>query len=211
MAATKEWETKLAEAKATYQQVEASAKPHLLGSCTPNITYETFTFPNGRSLCGHDVKNEDFPDILQIVIPVEHIYEDGKYVVKPSLPGDISWHEQKTIFYLALTSIRQQTQEIDKLRQEVEHWKDLFTTHVKGAQRFRYQQSSDIVDKLIKDLTDRKGLSREWYEIDDETQSMIRSKWIEIVDEERPERPRRKRKTGKQKDVEESEPKRTRT
>jgi hypothetical protein len=38
-----------------------------------------------------------------------------------------------------------------------------------------------IVDKIIDDLSDRRGLSGEWDMIDDEIRHEIRETWIEIV------------------------------
>ena len=42
--------------------------------------------------------------------------------------------------------------------------------------------SSKIVDAIILDLTDRRGLRQEWYNIDSDTQQEIRSEWERIVD-----------------------------
>lgn len=38
-----------------------------------------------------------------------------------------------------------------------------------------------IVDAIIKDLTDRRGLRQEWDAIDDDIQDEIRNVWIQIV------------------------------
>lgn len=43
-----------------------------------------------------------------------------------------------------------------------------------------------IVDDIIEDLCDRKGLSDEWFSIDGDLQSDIRSTWIEIIMLRRP-------------------------
>jgi len=43
-----------------------------------------------------------------------------------------------------------------------------------------------IVDDIIENLCDRRGLSHEWFNIDGEIQSDIRSTWIEIVMLRRP-------------------------
>ena len=40
-----------------------------------------------------------------------------------------------------------------------------------------------IVDDLIADLTDRRGLRQEWEAIDEETQEEIRETWAKIVQE----------------------------
>ena len=42
-------------------------------------------------------------------------------------------------------------------------------------------QAEKIVDAIIEDFTDRRGLRQEWEQIDDETQKEIRDAWIEIV------------------------------
>lgn len=40
-----------------------------------------------------------------------------------------------------------------------------------------------IVDDIIKDLSDRKGLDNEWSQIDLDIKEEIRKTWIEIVNE----------------------------
>ncbi len=46
----------------------------------------------------------------------------------------------------------------------------------------REQRARAAVDKIINtDLTDRKGLENEWYQIDDEIQEEIRVRWAEII------------------------------
>ena len=42
-----------------------------------------------------------------------------------------------------------------------------------------------IVERIIDDLTDRKGLRHEWDNIDELTQYEIAQEWQRIVDEER--------------------------
>lgn len=42
--------------------------------------------------------------------------------------------------------------------------------------------SETIVDKIIEDLTDRRGLRQEWEQLDEEIQQEIRQSWIELVD-----------------------------
>ena len=43
------------------------------------------------------------------------------------------------------------------------------------------EQAARIVDAIISDLTDRKGLRHEWDNIDEDIQDEIRSTWIKIV------------------------------
>ncbi len=40
-----------------------------------------------------------------------------------------------------------------------------------------------IVDQIIENLSDRRGIGHEWYQIDEETQQEIRKEWIEIVEQ----------------------------
>lgn len=42
-------------------------------------------------------------------------------------------------------------------------------------------QAEKIVDKIIDDFTDRRGLRQEWENIDEEIQQEIRDTWIKIV------------------------------
>ncbi len=42
-------------------------------------------------------------------------------------------------------------------------------------------QAEKIVDGIIEDFTDRRGLRQEWEQIDEETQQEIRDTWIKIV------------------------------
>jgi hypothetical protein len=39
----------------------------------------------------------------------------------------------------------------------------------------------EIVDAIIEDLTDRRGLKNEWWSIDKDIQDEIRQTWIDIV------------------------------
>lgn len=39
-----------------------------------------------------------------------------------------------------------------------------------------------IVEKILEDLTDRKGLRQEWEKIDAEVQEEIKFKWVMIVE-----------------------------
>lgn len=41
--------------------------------------------------------------------------------------------------------------------------------------------ASKIVDAIIKDLSDRRGLRHEWEQIDDDIKKQIRDTWIQIV------------------------------
>ncbi len=41
--------------------------------------------------------------------------------------------------------------------------------------------SKQIVEAIIEDLSDRKGLQNEWDELDDETEKEIIEEWIKIV------------------------------
>ena len=41
-----------------------------------------------------------------------------------------------------------------------------------------------IVDRILADLTDRRGLRQEWEQIDPDVQDEIKQAWIEIVKEE---------------------------
>jgi trans-2-enoyl-CoA reductase len=43
--------------------------------------------------------------------------------------------------------------------------------------------SKTIVDRIIEDLTDRRGLRHEWDECDDEIQEEIRQEWETIVED----------------------------
>jgi len=47
------------------------------------------------------------------------------------------------------------------------------------------EAAEKIVDEIIADITDRRGLKRVWYGIDDDIQSEIRDVWIDIVQVER--------------------------
>ncbi len=40
------------------------------------------------------------------------------------------------------------------------------------------------VDKIVLDLTDRRGLKQEWYQIDTKTQEEIKQEWSDIIDSE---------------------------
>jgi hypothetical protein len=41
-----------------------------------------------------------------------------------------------------------------------------------------------VVDKIIANLRDRRGLRQEWEQIDEEIQEEIRQDWIKIVEDE---------------------------
>ena len=43
------------------------------------------------------------------------------------------------------------------------------------------KQAKIIVDGIIKDLTDRRGLRQEWDQLDDEIQQEINDTWVAIV------------------------------
>lgn len=43
------------------------------------------------------------------------------------------------------------------------------------------QQAEEIVDGIIADLTDRRGLRQEWDECDDGIKAEIRAKWMLIA------------------------------
>jgi trans-2-enoyl-CoA reductase len=43
------------------------------------------------------------------------------------------------------------------------------------------EQAKRIVDAIISDLTDRRGLRQEWEEIDSDIQNEIREAWTRIV------------------------------
>lgn len=43
------------------------------------------------------------------------------------------------------------------------------------------QQAEEIVDAIIENLTDRKGLRQSWDEIDKDIQGEIRSEWMLIA------------------------------
>jgi len=40
-----------------------------------------------------------------------------------------------------------------------------------------------IVDAIVTDLTDRRGLRQEWEQIDEETQNEIKGEWMRLVRE----------------------------
>lgn len=40
-----------------------------------------------------------------------------------------------------------------------------------------------VVDKIIADLTDRRGLRQEWENCDDEVRDEIRATWIKLINE----------------------------
>ncbi len=44
--------------------------------------------------------------------------------------------------------------------------------------------SKNIVDELLKDLSDRSGLGDEWSSIDNHTQKELKKKWNELVETE---------------------------
>lgn len=43
-------------------------------------------------------------------------------------------------------------------------------------------KAKEIVNAIIADLTDRRGLRQEWEQIDSDIQEDIRQEWIEIVE-----------------------------
>lgn len=42
--------------------------------------------------------------------------------------------------------------------------------------------ASKIVDAIIRDLSDRRGLGQEWDQIDDDIKAQIREEWIQIME-----------------------------
>jgi trans-2-enoyl-CoA reductase len=44
-----------------------------------------------------------------------------------------------------------------------------------------YYRSQTIVEEIIKDLSDRRGLRQEWNQIDEDIQEEIRETWVGIV------------------------------
>lgn len=51
----------------------------------------------------------------------------------------------------------------------------------KGRADLRSCRAASIVDAIISDLTDRRGLKQEWHAIDAATQGIIRRQWIDIA------------------------------
>ena len=45
----------------------------------------------------------------------------------------------------------------------------------------RYMKAQEAVDKILDDLTSRKGLRHEWDDIDEDIQKEITEEWISIV------------------------------
>lgn len=43
-------------------------------------------------------------------------------------------------------------------------------------------KAENIVDAIIEDFTDRRGLRQEWEQIDADVQAEIRQTWIDIVE-----------------------------
>jgi hypothetical protein len=43
------------------------------------------------------------------------------------------------------------------------------------------ENAERIVDAIVDDLTDRKGLKQEWWSIDNDIREEIKRKWIDIV------------------------------
>ena len=43
------------------------------------------------------------------------------------------------------------------------------------------ETAKKIVDAIIDDLSDRRGLRQEWEQTDDETQQEIKDEWVAIV------------------------------
>jgi hypothetical protein len=39
----------------------------------------------------------------------------------------------------------------------------------------------NIIDEIVKDIEDRRGLGDEWNAIDEEIQEEIKNKWLEII------------------------------
>lgn len=44
--------------------------------------------------------------------------------------------------------------------------------------------AKSVVEKILDDLTDRRGLRHEWERLDDDVKDEIRQKWEEIVKDE---------------------------
>lgn len=47
--------------------------------------------------------------------------------------------------------------------------------------RVSYSEATEMVDAIVRDLTDRRGLSAAWAEIDDETIEEIKREWRRII------------------------------
>jgi hypothetical protein len=45
-------------------------------------------------------------------------------------------------------------------------------------------KATDIVDAILADMTDRRGLRHEWDQIDDDIKQEIKTTWAEIVQSE---------------------------
>jgi len=45
------------------------------------------------------------------------------------------------------------------------------------------QAARRIVDEIVADLTDRRGLRQEWDQIDDDVKAKIVNKWLNIAEE----------------------------
>lgn len=45
-------------------------------------------------------------------------------------------------------------------------------------------KSEKIINRIVKDLSDRRGLRQEWEKIDDDIKDEIKQVWREIVDDE---------------------------
>lgn len=43
------------------------------------------------------------------------------------------------------------------------------------------ETATKIIDLIISDIEDRKGIGNEWEEIDDDIKEEIRNEWIDIV------------------------------
>ena len=44
------------------------------------------------------------------------------------------------------------------------------------------EKAMKAVDKIVEDLTDRRGLRQEWENIDDEIQAEIKTAWAQAID-----------------------------
>lgn len=49
--------------------------------------------------------------------------------------------------------------------------------------------ASEIVDAIIEDLSDRRGLGQEWEQVDDEIKKEIKDTWAAIIEEMTRENP----------------------
>jgi len=43
------------------------------------------------------------------------------------------------------------------------------------------EQAQQAVEAIVLDLSDRRGIGHEWFQIDEDIQDEIRSEWVELV------------------------------